>query len=120
MTTQATTIRGSRGGVRALLAATAFTAVAVAGTAFWLVRPEAPEAASPATAARAATSAMAGLDGESDVTPTGHPLVVASAADIPDAYARLVERFGALDGSTPLVVTIGVGDCGATVGPAPC
>jgi hypothetical protein len=44
MTTQ-TTIRESTGGVRSLLAATAFTAVALAGAALWLVRPGGQEAA---------------------------------------------------------------------------
>ena len=54
----------------------------------------------------------------------GHTLVVASPADIPDAYARFVERLRALDGSTPVAVTVVVGgasgDCGASVGPAAC
>jgi hypothetical protein len=65
--------------------------------------------------------------------PATHTLVVASPDDVTEAYAQFVERQRALDGSTPLAVTVLVGgeaptvardgtsnDRGATVGSAAC
>jgi hypothetical protein len=55
MTTQ-TTIRESTGGVRSLLAATVFTAVALAGAALWLVRPGGDQPVAPAAGASVGTT----------------------------------------------------------------
>jgi hypothetical protein len=70
MTTQATTIERSRRGFRALMGATALTAVVLAGAALWLVRPDGPETATPAARSAAATTSegaipVGGLAGQS-------------------------------------------------------
>ena len=65
-------------------------------------------------ATRATTERVAERDEERAAAPTPLTLVVASPDDIPEAYARFVERLRALDGSTPVAVTLVGGSAGST------
>ena len=67
-----------------------------------------------ASAAGVSTDGMTERDEERAAAPTPLTLVVASPDDIPEAYARLVDRLQALDGSTPVAVTVVGGRAGST------
>ena len=129
MTTQAHTIEQEQQGAWAHIAATAFTLAVLGSATLWLVRPDGHLLPS-------AEEAMVGAQGDGAAARGGlreryaaqqaprtmgtniadldakraaaalQTLVVASPGDIPEAYARFVERHHTLDGSTPLAVTV--------------
>jgi hypothetical protein len=119
MTTQATTTRESKSGVRSLLAATAFTAVALAGAAFWLVRPDGQEGTAPAThSATTATSEgaipMGGLaERYRDEQQAREATDVTSRGGLAELYAEQQAAGGATAATAR-------DDCSAIVGSADC
>jgi ABC-type Fe3+-hydroxamate transport system substrate-binding protein len=143
MTMQNTTIEETKPSARALFGMTIATLALLVGALLWQQgrftgEPAAPGAtatvgtanegtASMGEGATRTTTDMTDRDGEPAAAP--HTLVVAAPDNIPEAYVQLVERHGALDGATPLAVTIvvggaapatGRGDCGSTAGTTEC
>lgn len=118
MTTREATQEPQGGfGLRTQVAMMALALVVLGGFALWQLRSGGDEAAPLMTASESTApggeltvSAADQATLMQPAAPTRFTLVVDAAVDINDAYARLVERLRALDGSTPFTVMVVVAE----------